>query len=57
MTINQSKMRLFLCCGVYVHIPFTKKEETTHIPGTAVYDLGQTAIDPRTGRARVDFKT
>ena len=47
------KMRLSLCCGVYVHVPFTRKEEPTHISGTTAHELGQpTAIDPRTGRAR-----
>lgn len=54
---TQANMRLFLCCGVYVHVPFTKKKETSHIPGTAAHELGQpSAIDPRTGRARNDLK-
>jgi hypothetical protein len=42
-------MRLFLCCGVYLEVPFGKKQQTTiHIPGTAAHELGrQNAIDPR----------
>jgi hypothetical protein len=52
--IPHSKMKLWLCCGIFLelHNPFSKRKKTPDVANRQLFQQTHTDIDPRTGRAK-----